>query len=132
MIYYTESHEWIQVKGKVGTVGITAYAQRELGEIVFIELPKIGQIVKGKQELCVLESTKAAADIYAPVSGKITAVNTALKTDLSPLNQHPETTGWLFQIELTHPKELEGLLSEAAYRTLIPSIKNNLDWEQPS
>ena len=76
---FTESHEWLQLKGNVGTVGITDYAQRELGEIVFIELPKVGHKVKAGQETCVLESTKAAADVYAPVSGKIIAVNEDLR-----------------------------------------------------
>ena len=109
-MYLTESHEWLQVNGNVGTVGITAYAQNELGEIVFVELPKVGQTVKAKEEVCVLESTKAAADVYAPVSGKIIAINDALKKDPSLINKSAETAGWLFQIELTHPKELEHLL----------------------
>lgn len=119
MMRYTESHEWIQIKGQVGTVGITRYAQKELGEIVSIELPKVGQAVRAKQEICVLESTKAAADIYAPVSGKIVAVNEGLKENCSQVNQFAETKGWLFQIELSNPKELDHLLDEKQYQALI-------------
>lgn len=118
-MYYTQSHEWIKISGKIGTVGITAYAQKELGEIVSIELPKLGASVKAKEETCVLESTKAAADVYAPVSGKVVAINETLKKDTSLINQHAETSGWLFQIELSNPEELQELLSEKAYHDLI-------------
>ncbi|MBX7066203.1 MAG: glycine cleavage system protein GcvH [Parachlamydiales bacterium] len=116
---YTESHEWIECKGKIGTVGITSYAQKELGDIVSIELPKVGQMLKAKHEACVLESTKAAADVYAPVSGKVVAVNEALKKDPSLINRHPESTGWLFQIELSNPKEADSLMTEKEYHSLI-------------
>ncbi len=119
MKYFTESHEWLQLKGHVGTVGITDYAQNELGEIVFIELPKVGDKVMAGQELCVLESTKAAADVYAPVSGKIVAVNDLLRTTPSLINRAAEKEAWLFQIELTHPKELDHLLNEKHYLALI-------------
>lgn len=118
-MYFTESHEWVKLDGHVATVGITSYAQNELGEIVAIELPKVGQEVKAKEEVCVLESTKAAADVYSPVSGKIIAINSALKNDPSTINGHSETTGWLFQIELKSPKELESLMSGKEYRALI-------------
>lgn len=118
-MYFTESHEWIQVNGHVGTVGITDYAQRELGEIVSIELPKIGRHVKAGDQLAVLESTKAAADVYAPVSGKIVAVNESLKNSTSVINQSAETAGWLFKIEMSHPKEVERLLDRARYQALI-------------
>ena len=114
---FTESHEWIKLDGKVGTVGISSYAQNELGEIVSIELPKVGQQCKAKEEICVLESTKAAADVYAPVSGKIVAVNDALKGDPSLINEQTESTGWLFQIELAHLEELESLMGEKEYRS---------------
>jgi glycine cleavage system H protein len=118
MKYFTESHEWIQIKGKVGTVGITHHAQNELGEIVFIELPKVGQHVKAGQEVCVLESTKAASDVYSPVSGKIIAVNDKLRETPSQINQAAETTAWLFEIEISHPKEIDHLLSEQRYKGL--------------
>ncbi len=119
---FTESHEWLQIKSKeenIATVGITDYAQKELGEIVYVELPKVGQKVKAGQEICVLESTKAAADVYAPVSGKITAINEAARSAPSMINQTAESTGWLFQIELSHPKELDHLLSRDRYQALI-------------
>jgi len=119
MKYYTESHEWLQIKGTVGTVGITDYAQNELGEIVYIELPKVGDKVMAGQEVCVLESTKAAADVYAPISGKIVAVNDRLKANPSDINKTAETTGWFFQIEPSNLKELDHLLNEKHYLALI-------------
>lgn len=116
-MYFTESHEWISLQSdkKIGSVGITDHAQKELGEIVFIELPRIGHRVKRGEEVAVLESTKAAADVYAPLSGKIVAVNEALRKDPSLLNRAPESTGWLFQIEITDPKELQNLLGREEY-----------------
>ncbi|HSX26849.1 MAG TPA: glycine cleavage system protein GcvH [Chlamydiales bacterium] len=116
---FTPSHEWILLKGTQGTVGITEYAQKELGEIVYVELPPIGKIVKAGEEVCVLESTKAAADVYAPLSGKITAVNETLRAHPSAINQAAETHGWLFQLEATHPKEYEALLALTDYKSLI-------------
>jgi len=116
---FTESHEWIQVQGQVGTVGITDYAQRELGDVVYIELPKVGVKVQKGAEVCVLESTKAAADVYTPVSGKIIAVNDGLVIAPSTINESAETKAWLFKIELSHPKETESLLSLAEYQALI-------------
>ena|SRR3990167_6761750 len=118
-IRYTESHEWISLQGKVGTVGITHYAQKELGEIVYIELPKVGQTVKTGQEACVLESTKAAADVYSPVSGKILEVNEAVHQSPGFLNKTAETTGWLFRIELFDLREFEQLLLSEQYARLI-------------
>jgi glycine cleavage system H protein len=93
--------QWVRVEGKIGTVGMTDYAQQELGEIVHIELPKIGSIVKEGEEVCVLESTKSATDIDSPVTGKIVAVNPALKASPGLINQSPEMDGWLYRIELT-------------------------------
>jgi glycine cleavage system H protein len=119
MMHFTESHEWIQVKGALGTVGITDYAQKELGEIVYIELPKVGQHLKAGQEACVLESTKAAADVYAPVTGKVTAINEALKATPGQINQGAETHGWLFQIALEKPAELDSLMTSQQYLSTI-------------
>lgn len=113
---YTESHEWIKVEGNVGTVGITQYAQKELGEVVYIELPKVGRFVNANDEISILESTKAAADVYAPVSGNILEINEALKKEPSLINQDPEKKGWLFRIEISNPKELERLYNEEEYR----------------
>lgn len=114
---FTESHEW--VKTPEGHVGITVHAKQELGEIVFIDFPKVGQKVKAGEELAVLESTKAAADIYSPVSGTVTAVNNKLKDDLNLINADPEGEGWIAQIEISQTAELESLLGLAAYEVLI-------------
>lgn len=119
MRYFTESHEWLEIKNHLGTVGITDYAQNELGEIVYIELPKVGQIIRAGEEVCVLESTKAAADVYAPVSGKVIAVNEELRSNPSAINKTAETHSWLYQLELTYPKELEHLMDEKRYQALI-------------
>lgn len=116
---FTPSHEWIKVEDLTGTVGITAYAKKELGDIVFVELPKVGSFVKMGEEVCVLESTKAAADVYAPVSGKIVAVNDKLKESLSELNTSPETAGWLFKIELSDLKDLDALLDAKGYKSVV-------------
>lgn len=116
---YTDSHEWIKIEGQVGMVGITKYATKELGEIVHIELPKLDSIVEAGDEVAVLESTKAAADIYSPVSGKIIANNERLKTDLSLLNKDPEGEGWLFKMKLEDKRELEELHDESSYIKLI-------------
>ncbi len=107
---YSESHEWVLVEGEVGTIGVSNHAQNELGEIVYVELPEVGRQVTAGEEAAVLESTKAAADVYSPVTGKIVAINDTL-TDRSELvNESPEDRGWLFKVELTDPKEIEQLM----------------------
>lgn len=113
---YTSSHEWILIEGASAKVGITDYAQKELGEIVYIDLPKVGQRVRQGEEVCVLESTKSAADIYAPVSGVITAINDLVRQTPSLLNRAPESAGWLFQIALSHPQEASQLLNSSEYK----------------
>ena len=107
---FAPSHEWIRVEKGIGTVGITDYAQSELGDIVYIELPSVGKAVQAGEEAVVLESTKAAADIYSPVSGEIVAVNESLIKDPQRINRSAEEEGWLFKIRLSNPKELDGLL----------------------
>lgn len=116
---FTDSHEWIEIQNGEGTVGITPYAAKELGEIVYVELPKVGHTVKARTEACVLESTKAAADVYSPVSGKITAVNEALKADSNLVGTSPLEKGWLYRIKLDDEGELESLLDEKKYQELI-------------
>lgn len=116
---YTDSHEWIAANENPAKVGITSYAQKEIGEIVYAELPKVGQKMKAGEEICVLESTKVAADIYAPVSGEVTAVNETLLKNLHSLNQDPENHGWLFQIKFSDSKEPERLMTLDEYRTLV-------------
>ena len=118
-MYFTDSHEWIKVKDGLGTVGITAHAKNELGEIVFLKLPEIGRQVKLGEEVVILESTKAAADIYAPVSGEIVAVNDAVRASPELLNQSPEEIGWLFKIRLSNPEELNMLMNRTSYQQLV-------------
>ena len=119
---FTDSHEWISVEGTTGTVGVTHHAQKELGDIVYIELPKIGKTIPKGGEIVVLESTKAAADVYSPVSGKIVSVNERLKAEPGLINTSPQSDGWLFKIELTAPSELDVLLDEASYTKLIHGV----------
>jgi glycine cleavage system H protein len=111
-LYYTPTHEWVSVEGDVGIVGITTYAVKELGEVVYVELPQVGARLIAGKEACVLESTKAAADIYSPVSGVVEAVNPSLP---ATLNQAPESAGWLYRLRLTDPAELRRLLTPDAY-----------------
>ncbi len=116
---FTESHEWIRLEGDVGTVGITDHAQQELGEIVYVELPAVGKQVIAGEEVAVLESTKAAADIYTPVSGEIVAINQKLHDFVSHINKSAEGEGWLFKIKLTQPSEMDDLLSKLEYQELV-------------
>lgn len=116
---FTDSHEWIIVADGVGMVGITDHAQNELGEVVYIELPSVGKKVRAGEEVVVLESTKAAADIYSPVSGEIVAVNTELKSGADRINRAAESEGWLFKIKLSNPSELSHLLKKEEYLKLI-------------
>lgn len=114
---FTETHEWIEVKDGIGLVGVTVYAQKELGDIVYVELPMADKSIKKGEEAAVLESTKAAADVYAPVSGKIISANTALKDTPELVNSSPENKGWLFKIALTDPTELDALLDAEVYKS---------------
>lgn len=122
---FTDSHEWIELEGDIGFIGITQYAQKELGDIVYVELPKINSILAAGEQIAVLESTKAAADVYAPVSCEILEVNQSLKTQPQKINMSAQTTdetgGWLCKIKVTNPDELDTLLSESAYQQLINS-----------
>lgn len=116
---FTADHEYIRVEGATGTVGITAYAQEQLGDIVFVELPSVGKVLKKGDEAAVVESVKAASEIYAPVSGTVTEVNTALNDEPGLVNQDPTKAGWMFKLQLATQGELDGLLDEAAYAALI-------------
>lgn len=116
---YTPSHEWVRLEGGIATVGITSHAQEELGEIVYVELPQLGKKVGAGEEIVVLESTKAAADIYSPVSGEILEVNTHLKSEPFLINQDAQNKGWLFRIKLSSPSELDTLLTHQQYLLLV-------------
>lgn len=112
---YTESHEWLRVEGSEGMVGITDHAQAELTDIVFVELPEVGREVAAQEAVAVVESVKAASDIYAPAGGKITAVNEKLQSDPGLVNSDPFGEGWLFKLELSAPEEAAALKDAAAY-----------------
>lgn len=116
---YTDSHEWIRVEGNEGCVGISEHAQKELGEIVYIELPEIGRTVQAGEEIAVLESTKAAADIYSPVSGTVLKVNEQLKSQPQLINESPEDEGWIFEVAVTNPAELKSLMSHEDYISIV-------------
>jgi glycine cleavage system H protein len=117
--YYTEDHEWLTVEGGEATVGITDYAQEQLGDIVFVEAAEIGKHVKKGDTAVVVESVKAASDVYAPVDGKITAANDALTADPALVNSAAVGAGWLWKMKLSDESQLEGLLDEAGYNKLI-------------
>ena len=121
-LYFTQDHEWISVEGGTATVGITDYAQSQLGDVVFVEVPPAGtELAKGK-EAAVVESVKAASDVYAPVSGTVTEANAALEADPALVNTSPETDGWFFKLTLSDPGELEGLMDDAAYNAFVAGL----------
>jgi glycine cleavage system H protein len=113
---YAETHEWVRVDKTIGTVGITDHAQAELTDIVFVELPKVGAKVTAKQQAAVVESVKAASDIYSPVSGEVTEVNSALESNPALVNTAPYAEGWLFKVQLEEGVDLSELKDAAAYR----------------
>ncbi|UNE53584.1 glycine cleavage system protein GcvH [Bartonella machadoae] len=118
-IYFTEDHEWLNVEGQVVTVGITHYAQEQLGDLVFVDLPKQGtQLTKG-DAAAVVESVKAASDVYAPLDGEVVEINEALADNPELVNQKAEKEGWLWKMTLQDETQLEGLLDETAYKALI-------------
>lgn len=116
---YTEDHEYIRVEGNQGTVGITDYAQGQLGDVVFVDVPEVGAKFSKGDEVAVVESVKAASEIYAPVSGTIVAVNETLADEPGLVNSDPVVNGWFFKIEIDDSGELEGLLDENAYKAHI-------------
>ncbi len=120
-IYYTKEHEWISVDGDIGTVGITKHAAEQLGDIVFVELPEVGQQVEQGGESGVVESVKAASDIYAPVSGEVVEVNEALSEDPGKVNEDPEGQGWFYKVKLSNPDELNDLMDATAYEAFVAS-----------
>ncbi len=120
--YFTEEHEWIDVDGDTATVGITDYAQGQLGDIVFVELPQPGtQVAKGK-DAAVVESVKAASDVYAPITGEVSEANGALEDDPALVNTAPEGDGWFFKLTIADTSQLEGLMDEAAYKSFVAGL----------
>lgn len=120
---YTNEHEWIRVEGDVAVVGISAYAQEQLGDVVFVELPDIGKRVEKGKEAAVVESVKAASEVYAPASGEVVAVNDALAKDPALVNRSPTGDGWFLKLKLKDKGELAGLMDEAAYQKFIQGLK---------
>lgn len=114
--YFTEEHEWLDRDGEVATVGVTDHAQAQLGELVFVELPQVGRKVKKGEAAAVVESVKAASDVYSPLTGEIVAVNDAVVADPTKINSEAEGGAWLFKVKLASAAELDGLMDEAAYR----------------
>lgn len=120
--YYTDEHEWIDVEGETATIGITDYAQEQLGDIVFVELPSVGTMLDRGGDAAVVESVKAASDVYAPITGEVTEGNAALEDDPALVNSSPEDEGWFFCMTIADKDELEGLMNEKAYMTFIDSL----------
>ena len=116
---YTKEHEWIRVEGVIGTVGITDYAQHELGDVVFAELPKVGAKFSAGQSFGTVESVKAVSEIYSPVSGEVTEVNASLATAPEKINQDPHGAAWLIKVKLSNSAELSSLMDAAAYQAYI-------------
>jgi glycine cleavage system H protein len=118
-VYYTDDHEWISVDNGVATVGITDYAQEQLGDLVFVELPEAGKSLAKGDAAVVVESVKAASDVYAPVDGEVTAVNDKLNDDPALVNSSATGDGWLWKMKLADESQLEGLMDEAGYQAMI-------------
>lgn len=119
---YTKDHEYIRIEGDTGTVGITDYAQGQLGDVVFVELPTVGKAVSKGGEAAVVESVKAASEVYAPVSGEIVAVNGDLEAAPGTVNEDPAGKGWFVKLKLKDSAELEGLMSEAEYQDYVKTL----------
>ncbi|WP_420431327.1 glycine cleavage system protein GcvH [Hyphobacterium sp.] len=118
-VKYTKDHEWVKIEGETVTVGITAYAAEQLGDVVFVELPEIGASFDQGDEMAVVESVKAASEVYAPVSGEVTAVNDALEGEPQKVNESADADGWFVKLKLSDKSQLDGLMDEAAYKAHI-------------
>ena len=119
LLRFTTDHEWIRLEGDLAVVGITDYAQSQLGDVVYVELPEIGRRVEKGKEAAVVESVKAASEVYAPVTGEVAEVNDAITADPAKVNADPMGEGWFIKLRLTDPKELDGLMDEAAYQRFV-------------
>jgi glycine cleavage system H protein len=119
LLRFTTDHEWIRLEGDLAVVGITDYAQSQLGDVVYVELPEIGRRVEKGKEAAVVESVKAASEVYAPVSGEVAEVNDAITADPAKVNADPMGEGWFIKLRLADPKELDGLMGEEAYRRFV-------------
>ncbi|MBX7502298.1 glycine cleavage system protein GcvH [Qipengyuania sp. YG27] len=120
--YFTDEHEWIDVEGDTATVGITDYAQGQLGDIVFVELPDVGTVIDKGKDAAVVESVKAASDVYAPISGEVVETNGALEDDPALVNTSPEEDGWFFKMTIGDKSQFEGLMDETAYKSFCDGL----------
>jgi glycine cleavage system H protein len=121
-LYYTREHEWLAVEGTTATVGVTDFAQAQLGDVVFAEVPEVGAVLTKGKAAAVVESVKAASDVYSPVSGTVTETNAALADDPALVNSAPEAAGWFFKLTLSDPSELEGLMDAASYKAWVATL----------
>jgi glycine cleavage system H protein len=119
---FTKDHEWVEIDGDVATIGITAYAAEQLGDVVFVETPAVGKSVKQGDGLAVVESVKAASDVYAPISGEVVATNTDLSDTPETVNQSPEADGWFAKLKLANPAEVEALMDRPAYEAFLATL----------
>ena len=122
-VRYTKDHEWIRLDGDIATVGITEYAQSQLGDVVYVELPEIGRKVEKGEEAAVVESVKAASEVYAPVAGEVVAVNGALDGAPASVNEDAEGNGWFFKLKVANAAEIEGLMTEDQYKAFLETIE---------
>jgi glycine cleavage system H protein len=119
---FTKDHEWVEVDGDIATIGITAYAADQLGDVVFVETPEVGKSVRQGEGLAVVESVKAASDVFAPVSGEVVAANADLSDSPETVNQSPEGDGWFAKVKLSNPVEVEGLMDRDAYEAFLATL----------
>ena len=118
-VKYSKEHEWVRVEGDVATIGITKHAAEQLGDLVFVELPAVGKTVAPGDEAAVVESVKAASEVYAPLSGEVVEVNSVLEDEPGKVNEAPEGDGWFLKLKLSSPSELDSLMDEAAYNAFV-------------
>jgi len=121
-VKFTEDHEWIRIEGDTGTIGITDYAQEQLGDVVYVELPDVGRKVEKGKDMAVVESVKAASEVYAPVSGSVTAINDKLTAEPATVNSAAMGDGWFVKVKLSNPSELDKLMDEAAYKKFVEGL----------
>ena len=119
---FTKDHEWVELNGDVATVGITAYAAEQLGDVVFVETPEVGKTVKAGDSFAVVESVKAASDVYAPISGEVIEANSALSDAPETVNAVPEAGGWFAKVKVANPAEVEALMDRAAYEQYLQGL----------
>jgi glycine cleavage system H protein len=121
-VKFTKDHEWVRVEGSTAVIGISDYAQQQLGDVVYVELPEVGRKLEQGKEAAVVESVKAASEVYAPLTGEVTAANSDLTAEPARVNSEPLKSGWFFKMTITDPKQLDGLMSEAQYADYVAGL----------